>query len=157
MTEDFKEHIQNKAYLSFATKMGTEQFAEYLAGEVIKKKKMEEISLEMDELINKLSEKERFLLEMRYFRRKKKIRLFMESLGEKALGSRRSYFRNQGKLFDKLCEKLQRRGFTESLFLERYNDLDGITEVMRFISSGKEESLKRKEQELVSLLVREGS
>ena len=152
MTEDFGEHIKNKAYLSFECKGGTERYVEYLAGEVIKKKKMEEISFAMDELVDKLSDKEKFLLEMRYFRRKKKLQAYMETLGEEALGSKRSYFRKQGKLFEKLCLRLKRKGLTEEEFIERYGELDGISSVMRFIRSGKEEKLKKKERALVELL-----
>ena len=136
--EDYKEHIKNKAYTSFDNRKNAEKLVEYMAGEVIKKRLLEELEERIASALERLTEKERFLLEARYFRRKSKLKEYLQSLGEGALGSKRSYFRRQEKLLKKLTERFCKAGLTEEEFCGRYESVSGFFTVLKYIQSGKE-------------------
>ena len=72
IAEDYGEHIRNRALGSY--RRGTaEREAEYLAEEILRKGAIENLKEKVDGILKKLSGEERFLLEMRYFGRRKQV------------------------------------------------------------------------------------
>lgn len=151
MEKDFEEHIQNKACASVRYYLQTEQFAECLAGEVIKCKVLRELKDKLDRAMERLSAKEKLLLEMRYFRRKRVLRFVPEDV-KKSIGSKRSYYRAQARLIRKMEGLFALVGITRETFFERYADLDGVKEVLVYIQNGKEKNALASEQALFNLI-----
>ena len=119
ITKDYGEHVENKAVLSCDGKMATDRLIEYLAKEILEKRKLESLSALLDDVVDGLSEKEKFLLELRYFRRRQRLRSGARVFRGK-LGSRRSYPRVQEKLLKKFGERLRLCGVSEKRFLAEY-------------------------------------
>ena len=82
---------RNKAILSYRSKLGTMRDVEAVADELLLANRLDELKEVVDSLLQRLSTEERFLLEYRYFRRKKCLAEF----GEELACSERNYFRKQ--------------------------------------------------------------
>ena len=124
----------------------------YLAEEILRKEKIEKLRNTIDEALERLTEEERFLLELRYFRRKGRLKQFCQKVDLKEIGSERAYFRKQAKLQNKLEGILKCRGFTEEKFRKEYGEFEWLMSVCRFIEQGKEKNAAGRERSLVGLL-----
>ena len=84
----------------------------------------------IDASLRPLSANERFLLEYKYFRRRRQL----QELGCEAVFacSKRSYFRKQNALLIKFSALLEARGCTEQAF---FSDFEGFSPVMRILSA----------------------
>ena len=130
----------------------TEKLSVYLAEEILRKEKIEKLRNTIDEALERLTEEERFLLELRYFRRKGRLKQFCQKVDLKEIGSERAYFRKQAKLQNKLEGILKCRGFTEEKFRKEYGEFEWLMSVCRFIEQGKEKNAAGRERSLVGLL-----
>lgn len=149
---DWEEHIKNKAFMSYDYRVTTEKLSVYLAEEILRKEKIEKLRNTIDEALERLTEEERFLLELRYFRRKGRLKQFCQKVDLKEIGSERAYFRKQAKLQNKLEGILKCRGFTEEKFRKEYGEFEWLMSVCRFIEQGKEKNAAGRERSLVGLL-----
>lgn len=140
IVEDSEEHIKNKAYMSFDDRKNAEKLAEYVAGEIIKKRLTEELEKRIGAILEKLNENELFLLETRYFRRKRKVKEFYERLGKEPLGSKRTYFRRQERLLKKLTGLFLTAGLNEKEFTERYANVGILFSVLKYIKADREKA-----------------
>ena len=68
VVKDYEEHIRNKAVLSFDSRTTAERLAEYIAGEIIVKERLQALKGKLDEVVDKLDDTEKKLLAMRYAR-----------------------------------------------------------------------------------------
>lgn len=103
IAEDYGEHIRNRALGSY--RRTAEREAEYLAEEILRKGAIENLKEKVDGILKKLSGEERFLLEMRYFGRRKQV----SAVGLRPR-SERSYYRRQEKLLGKMAAPVCGRG-----------------------------------------------
>lgn len=149
--KDYGEHIRNKAILSCDGKVRTEKLIEYLTEEIARKEKIEELKEAMDEVLEKLSDKERLLLELRYFRRKRKLEEGTKKIDLSKWGSERNYFRLQKKLADKLGALMKARGLTEEKYFSDYAGFKWIASVYRYVEAHKKGS-SAGERALIGLL-----
>lgn len=149
---DCEEHIRNKAFMSYDYRETTENLSVYLAEEILKKEKIETLRNTIDEALERLTEEEKFLLELRYFRRKVRLKEFCRKIDIKKIGSERAYFRKQAKLQNKIEGILKCRGFTEEKFRKEYGEFDWLMSVCRFIEQGKEKNTAGRERSLAGLL-----
>ena len=132
--KDYEEHIANKALLSYDGRWTAEQTAEYLAKEIIEMRRLEWLKGKVKRVLDKLTEEERALVEVRYFR-KNKNRL-SEVCREKTTGklwSERKYFRRQERLSKKLEAMVKGVGLTEETFQEEFANTELIDSVRRFV------------------------
>lgn len=155
IASDYEEHVKNKAYFSFLSRTDTATLAEYLAGEIIKKRKVEEIEEIMEKIVAGLSADERVLLEMRYFRRKNVMRKIIRSglMKDKT----RTYFRRQSRLLQKVREKLELRGLSEENFFLRYGEIECFASVCKYVAEGKDKLYAAKERAMLLSLFGDGS
>ena len=65
--DDYAEHIRNKAVLSYNSPLTTERLAEYLTQEIVCKNALEWLKTTVESLMDRLTEEERTLLDIRYF------------------------------------------------------------------------------------------
>lgn len=132
LAKDYGEHIERRALCSYRRE-GAEKEAEYLAGEVLKKRAAEGLKERVEGVIGKLGEEERFLLELRYFGRRKTA----GSGEEKKRWSERSYYRRQEKLLEKVEALFAASGMTEEWFFREFGGFGWMMAVCRKVGKGE--------------------
>ena len=147
---DYGDHIRHRAILSYENRTA-ERAAEYLAEEILKKRAIEALKERVDAALKKLNDKERFLLEVRYFGRKKKLREFLEA-GTERPGSERSYYRKQERLLKKVISVFSGVGLTEEAFFREYRGFGWMMSACRQIGSGRECAAVRRERQTLTEL-----
>ena len=142
---DYGDHIRHRAILSYENRTA-ERAAEYLAEEILKKRAIEALKERVDAALKKLNDEERFLLEVRYFGRKKKLREFLEA-GTERPGSERSYYRKQERLLKKVISVFSGVGLTEEAFFREYRGFGWMMSACRQIGLGRECAVVRRERQ----------
>ena len=144
LAEATRVGARNKAILSYRSKLGTMRDVEAVADELLLANRLDELKEVVDSLLQRLSTEERFLLEYRYFRRKKVLAEF----GEELACSERNYFRKQEKLLQKMTALLGANSMTEEYLLEAFENCACLMKVYRAIASGNEFKIcaRRKER-----------
>ena len=143
VSEDYAEHIRNKALLSYDSAKSTEQLATYLAEEILQKEKLERLKGTLERALRKLSDGERALLSLRYFGGKKPAKEGLRSRGihteeTATLTSRdRSYFRQLERLERKVSAILVAEGLTKKVYERDYVKVELIAKIHRFVEKGE--------------------
>ena len=127
--EDYAEHIRNKAVLSYNSSWKTEDLAEYLAKEILRKNNLLWLRGAIDGVLAKLDETERALIAARYFGKKKGS---LHKAGEQEW-SDRTYFRQQQKVGEKVGGMLIAAGVTKEFFETRLQGVELINKIHRFV------------------------
>ena len=146
MGEDYAVHIRNKAVLSYDSNLTTEKLAEYLAGEIIEKNRLEWLKTTVETVIGKLTDEERTLVDIRYFGKTNKLRDFLNGQAEKRKDggkgcSQRMYFRRQSRLADKLGAMLFYAGVTQKVYDESLKNLGVFRKIHRFVEEGRDRKI----------------
>ena len=112
LVKDLTERIEIKAITSYNEKVNAEERIEKLIEYIYAKNCLEFWKTEMDELVSAFTTDEKYLLEYRYFRRKK---ILSENFaGYEMNCSERTYFRRQQRLAYKINAEMQKRNLTEN-------------------------------------------
>ena len=152
---EVSEHIQRKACLSYVSRTSCENLATYLIGQIGVKEKLEELRKTLGEILDKLSDTERFLLYVRYFGNKKKfLSAFSDEAIRKICGSRRSYYRRQERLVRKIGEGLRSRGMTADCFYREYGTIDLIRNVDKALAAGRRGAQGAREEQVILRLAK---
>lgn len=123
--KDYEEHIANKALLSYDGRWTAEQTAEYLAKEIIEMRRLEWLKGKVKRVLDKLTEEERALVEIKYFGKRKKWQfLFNKENPSAGKWTERSYFRRQQRLGEKLSALFIAEGIDEKRFVD---ELSGVS------------------------------
>ena len=125
----------NKALLSYRDPRSTEDVAVDILKEIAAKRALKELCGIVDELLKHCSAEELYLLEYKYFRRKKFLKDAVP-----LLCARRTYFRKQDRLLRKAADYIERGGWTQERFLEETNGL--FSRVVEAIAGGAERSVR---------------
>lgn len=152
--DDYAVHIRNKAVLSYDSNLTTERLAEYLAGEIIEKERLEWLKGVLDGVMSKLTEEERTLTEIRYFGQTNKLRDFLKNQADKRKDggkgcSQRMYFRRQSRLADKLGAMIFYAGITPKVYDEIFKDMGIFRKIQRFVEAGKDQKVSADERKFV--------
>lgn len=141
--EDYAEHIRNKAVLSYNSSRLTEDLAEYLAEEILRKNNLLWLRGVIEETLAKLNDTERTLIATKYFGKKKKP-LHKE---EEEAWSERTYFRQQEKVGNKLAGMLVVAGVTKEFFDTKLQGVELIGKIHRHVlkSEGAGQAIKVRE------------
>ena len=131
--EDYAEHIRNKAVLSYNSSRLTEDLAEYLAKEILRKNNLLWLRGVIEKTVEKLDDTERALVAAKYFGKKK---LPLRKDGEEEW-SERTYFRQQEKVGNKLGGMLVVAGVTREFFEKELQGVELIGKIHRRVSEGK--------------------
>lgn len=143
VSEEYGTHIRNRAILSYKSRLNAEGLAEYLAEEILRKKRLEWLRDRIEAVLEKLDEEERALVEIRYFGRRKRLSVL---LPKKDSAEVRRYFRRQQRLGQKLSGMLRVAGVTEEVFLKEYAPLEEFKKIWRFVKEGKDARLFTEEE-----------
>ena len=151
VSEDYAVHIRNKAVLSYDSNVTTECLAEYLAGEIIEKHRLEWLKNTVEGVLSKLTEEERTLIDIRYFGKTKKLRDFLNGQAEKRQGgeagcSERMYFRRQSRLADKIGAMLFYAGVTQKVYDEKFKNLEIFRKINQFVEEGRDKKISADER-----------
>jgi len=147
LSEAVRVSGENKALLSYRAKGDAFDAAKEVADTFFLADRLDFLREAVSGILETLNAEETFLLEYKYFRRKKVL-----DLGDgKIFCSERNYFRRQSALLKKIGFLLAVRGITEQTFLEDYADSLCLMRVYRAISEGKEETVvpKRRVRSIV--------
>lgn len=125
---------ENKALLSYRSKYGAMHDLEAVAEEIFLAERLDALKAVVDKILDKLNLEERFLLEYRYFRRKKILKTF----GEILPCSERGYFRKQERLLQKVTFLLAAEGVTKDYFLEAFASSVCLMKIYRAVAGGGE-------------------
>lgn len=159
--DSYLEHIRNKALLSSDGREPAERIAEYLATEILQKRKLRELATIAAKALSQLTVEENLLLDVRYFGKMDRVkRAFAhkyagigdDSMRTVRVWSERTYFRKQKKLLEKLVGRFSALGLTRDTFLEEYRRLDGICSIYTYIELGKDLGIEKKEQAFLDFL-----
>ena len=145
--EDYRDHIRNKAVLSYDSRMTAERLAEYIAGEIITKRNLEALKEDLEKVFERLEERENLLLSFRYFGKRKQLREFLKNESGKSGWSERKYFREQKRLGEKVNAMMRSVGLTEERYQAEFAALDVFQRIARFVGEGKEERILAKERQ----------
>lgn len=148
--KDYAAHIRNRALLSYVSAMRTEDLAEYLAAEILKKEKLEWLKEVMNHVLSRLSREERTLVAIRYFgkRRKDREKRSAEKETEKKRGkSERMYFRRQLRLGNKIGGLLKLEGLTQEIYEKEFQEEEIFSEIHAYIEEGRDPRISTIERE----------
>ena len=130
LAEAVREGARVRAALSYRSPRDTLSVMESIARDMQYAEHILRWKGAIDASLRPLSANERFLLEYKYFRRRRQL----QELGSEAVFacSKRSYFRKQNALLIKFSALLEARGCTEQAF---FSDFEGFSPVMRILSA----------------------
>ena len=131
--EDYAEHIRNKAVLSYNSSRLTEDLAEYLAKEILRKNNLLWLRGVIEKTFNKLDDTERALVAAKFFGKKK---LPLQKDGEE-VWSERTYFRQQEKVGNKIGGMLVVAGVTKEFFERELQGVELIRKIHRRVTKGE--------------------
>lgn len=151
VSEDYQEHIENKAALSVRTDKSAFELAVELAGEVCKKQDLEWLKECVEKALDTLTDVEKTLIAVRYFGKRRKIKKNFSNdknlpKTEIAAWSERKYFRFQNRLSQKISSILFRLGLTEEIFEEKFKQTDIFEKIYRFVCEGRDQKIAQSAQ-----------
>lgn len=140
--EDYQAHISNMAILSYRKDVTAEKWAERIAEEIICKRKLLWIKGVVERCLQKLTERERFLIAVRYFGKRKKTTDCVGGTGF----SESTYFRQQKRVIKKMRSLFWGEGLSSSVFVTEYKNMELFEKIARFLERGGEHRLEMKER-----------
>ncbi len=152
--KDYEEHVRNKALLSYGGNRTAEQLAEYLASEILEMRRLEWLKGKIQEVIEGLDEKERFLLSIRYFGKTRRIKALLQRKGEEggiASWKARTYFRRQQRLGEALCSRFLAVGITEEVYLRDYADMPLFAKIRKCVEEGRDKKISANERRWIAV------
>lgn len=118
LTENIGQYAQAKAYASFSGRETAERCAQKILDYLYIRDCFAELQSRMKEILDKLSKEEKYLLEYKYFRRKKVLE--SEYADIRCDFCERTYYRRQKKLGEKLNNLFLRGGMDEAWFIKTF-------------------------------------
>lgn len=131
LEENIGQLVEAKARASYAGKESAEECAKKMIEYIYIKDCFSWIRASLNEILASLSAEERYLLEYKYFRRKKVLE--GEFAGMCCAFSERTYYRRQRKLADKLNGELIRRGMDEGWFMRTFSSVPYMMAALRSV------------------------
>lgn len=131
LEENIGQLVEAKARASYAGKESTEACAKKMIEYLYVKDCFAWVRASLNEVLASLTKEERYLLEYKYFRRKKMLE--GEFAGMCCPFAERTYYRRQRKLADKLNGELIRRGMDEAWFMRTFGEVPYMMAALRSV------------------------
>ena len=150
--KDYEEHILNRAILSYRSNQGAAELAEYIAGEIVEKRNLLWLKACVERVVEQLSDVEKTLIDVRYFRLGKERKRSTVNVGirrlreQKVASSERQYFRLQSRLLDKLGLLFTAQGLDKETFERTFQNTSIFQSVYAYIRLGKDGKLSQRER-----------
>lgn len=142
IVESIAHSVYNRAVMSINYHKSSYDEYFIIMERILLKDKLLLIKSKMDFIVNKLTFNERYLLEYKYFRRKKILSTIYGSC--KLDYSERTYFRKQNELLSKLKSLFDIHGLTFSYIITNLSDCDFFIRMYNKIVSGNERAIVSK-------------
>lgn len=149
--QDYQEHIQNKALLSYKSEALAERLVEYIAEEIINKRKLEWLKHAVEAVLERLDVTEKTLVAIRYFQKERTIKRKPLSVENAPSWSASTYFRKQNRLGEKVGAMLREYGVTNEVFENDFAPLDIFRRISRFVEQGKDRQITENERKWVRI------
>lgn len=147
---------QVKAYLSFRSPRDALGLSERIAEEIVMSKKLFLLREELDKVISTCSERELYLLEYKYFRRREVLRGKFSRFSLDV--SERTYFRMQNALLSSVFARLTAAGLTRERFLRDFSSYRPFMRVLAAVCGGKERAIVfKRRKKLLALCQNSGN
>lgn len=140
MEEALSVSVENKAALSFKDHLSAFESAGLIIEEMAVKLRIARVRSVLERAILHMTERERFLLEYKYFRRR-------DYLKERSCAfscSERTYYRNQRTTLLKFAHMLCVYGYREEDFLSDFSDFPSYMRIYRALKEGRESAITAK-------------
>ena len=112
--------------------------AERIAEELAVRSRLLRLEKAVEELLAQCSREELFLLEYRYFRRRRRL----DAFGDYVVPcSERTYFRRQNALLAKAAVRLAALGWTEEAYMQAFSAYPPFVRLLRAICDGRESAV----------------
>lgn len=156
VAKEMSEHIETKAIRSHASYKTGEDIMVYLIEKIWLKDRVDHLRATLNEVFDDLTKREKFLLYVRYFGRRKNIISALPDEKIKAFcGSRRTYYRRQEELLQKIGARLRAQGMTSDVFYRDFGEIDLIKKLDKSLANGRRMARLVREREVVEKLERE--
>ena len=129
---------ENRALLSFRSRRGALEEMERVTEELVVRLRLLRVKEAADAFLAQCSGEELFLLEYRYFRRKKMLRAYG---GHVVPCSERTYFRRQSALLRKAAGEFAALGWTQQAYAEAFAGYAPFAKLLRAICDGRESAV----------------
>ncbi len=129
---------ENQAYLSYRSRFGALETAERIAEEFAMRSRLLRLADAVDDMLRHCSREECFLLEYRYFRRRKRLAAFGDFV---APCSERTYFRRQEALLRRVAAMLAARGWTQAAYHAAFSVYEPFVRLLRALREGREQAV----------------
>ena len=127
--------LQTQAVLSYRAKESAEKVVERLLIYDFQQRFLLQTAERIARILKEFTAEELFLLEYRYFRRKKILRAYEE---HPFLMSLRTFYRRQNAVLKKFSAVLRREGMDEKWFADNFTDMDWVMTVYKKVLDGKD-------------------
>lgn len=145
---------QNKAALSFSSPKSSLDACSEVADELLAADRLLRLKEQLILVLRDLNGEERFLLEYKYFRRKKKLALYADMVPSYSV---RTYFRKQNALLQKIRARLMFLGWSDARYKHDFEGYAPFSHLYRVLSAGREYALHFKRTAGIQNSVRSGS
>lgn len=136
LAEAVGQSAENQAMLSFRSMESTLALAEKIADTLAVKSRLLRLKEAADRAVEACTEEEKFLLEYKYFRRRRELN--GRFAGMEVSCSERHYFRRQAALLKKIVSELGKAGWTECAFMAAFHSFSPFMRVLRALGEGCE-------------------
>ena len=157
IAEAMEQAARNKALLSVRSSEDTLSLLERISEDALTAQELRALRAETEKILLALNEEELYLLEYKYFRRRRVLR---DRFADYELTlSERSYFRRQNELLRKISFHLRTCGVTKENFFARFGHFSPFMRVYRALERGLDVKLaeRRKKCGLVFRRQKSGS
>ena len=127
--------LRTQAILSYRKQEGAEALVERLLLADFQSRFLCAAREALDELFKEFSREEMFMLEYRYFRRKRVMRAYEDMPVRMSL---RTFYRRQRRVLQKFSAALRQRGMDEGWFLENFSSMDWAMRVYAKVCAGSD-------------------
>lgn len=153
--EDYAQHIENKAVLSYRNSKTAEEVAYTIVSVIMEKRNLLWLKSLIEQTMQQLTEAERLLIAIRYFGKEKRIKrpLLRETYGN---WSERKYFRDQARIGCRVERLLRAAGLTKEVFEQDFAQLSFFEKIYPFVCAGKDRAITQSERRWFGTIAKGG-
>ena len=153
--EDYAQHIENKAVLSYRSNKTAEEVAYAIVSEIMEERNLLWLKSLIEQTLQKFTEAERLLISVRSFGKERKIKrpLLRETYGA---WSERKYFRDQARIGGRFERFLRGAGLTKELFERDFAELPFFKKIYSFVCAGKDRAITQSERRWLGVIAKSG-
>lgn len=149
---DMDKLVCQKAYSSFANSFSCLDLSEKIIKIIDRKNRLIDLKLKLDDIFKNYTLEEKWLLEHKYFKRKKYIKKLIAKV--KINYSIRTYFRKQNRLIEKFSKSLIVSGMSERWFLNNYSDINWFSSLYNRMKVEEKKKMNKKLDKKQSALLK---